>query len=87
MENNIYFTQLRGHLFGLTEDERDDVLAFYREYAADAGLSGEKLIAEFGTPKQLARGADVKIMDRFFRHRELPDSENFSKPGFHLKTA
>ena len=28
MENNIYFTQLRGHLFGLTEDERDDVLAF-----------------------------------------------------------
>ena len=32
-------------------------------------------------------GADVKIMDRFFRHRELPDSENFSKPGFQLKTA
>ncbi|WP_260168858.1 hypothetical protein, partial [Leuconostoc lactis] len=29
-------------------------------------------------------GADVKIMDRFFRHRELPDSENFSKPGFQL---
>ena len=38
MENNISFTQLRGHLFGLTEDEQDDVLAFYREYAADAGL-------------------------------------------------
>ncbi|MBJ7623911.1 helix-turn-helix domain-containing protein [Weissella confusa] len=36
---------------------------------------------------QLVKGADVKIMDRFFRHRELPDSENFSKPGFHLKTA
>ena len=34
-----------------------------------------------------AIGADVKIMDRFFRHRELPDSENFSKPGFQLKTA
>ncbi|MBZ1529848.1 hypothetical protein J3323_08035 [Leuconostoc mesenteroides] len=32
-------------------------------------------------------GADVKIMDRFFRHREEPDSENFSKPGFQLKTA
>jgi len=35
----------------------------------------------------LINGADVKIMDRFFRHRELPDSENFSKPGFQLKTA
>ena len=32
-------------------------------------------------------GADVKIMDRFFRHREVPDSENFSKPGFQLKKA
>lgn len=32
-------------------------------------------------------GADVKIMDRFFRHREVPDSEKFSTPGFQLKTA
>ena len=32
-------------------------------------------------------GADVKIMDRFFRHREVPNSENFSKPGFQLKKA
>ena len=32
-------------------------------------------------------GADVKIMDRFFRHREVPDFENFSKPGIQLKTA
>ena len=31
-------------------------------------------------------GADVKIMDRFFRHQEVPDSENFPKPGFQLKT-
>ena len=35
----------------------------------------------------LVYGADVKIMDRFFRHREVPDSENFSKPGFQLKKA
>ena len=39
------------------------------------------------TLDEIKKGADVKIMDRFFRHRELPDSENFSKPGFHLKTA
>lgn len=32
-------------------------------------------------------GADVKIMDRLFWHREVPHSENFSKPGFQLKTA
>ena len=32
-------------------------------------------------------GADVKIMDRLFWHLEVPHSENFSKPGFQLKTA
>ncbi|WP_210114195.1 hypothetical protein, partial [Weissella confusa] len=32
-------------------------------------------------------GADVKIMDSLFWHREVPHSENFSKPGFQLKTA
>ncbi|MBJ7701302.1 helix-turn-helix domain-containing protein [Weissella confusa] len=35
----------------------------------------------------MAAGADVKIMDRLFWHREVPHSENFSKPGFQLKTA
>ena len=36
---------------------------------------------------QTKLGADVKIMDRLFWHREVPHSENFSKPGFQLKTA
>ena len=37
--------------------------------------------------KHYVHGADVKIMDRLFWHREVPHSENFSKPGFQLKTA
>ena len=51
-------------------------------------LLGFYVIAIYG-PKatRYTSGADVKIMDRFFRHREVPDSENFSKPGFQLKTA
>ena len=32
-------------------------------------------------------GADVKIMDRFFRHRKVPLPEKFSKPGFQPKMA
>lgn len=55
MENNVYFSTLRKHLYGLSEEERDDVVSFYQEYAVDAKLSGETLINEFGTPKQLAR--------------------------------
>ncbi|TGE63787.1 hypothetical protein [Weissella confusa] len=39
------------------------------------------------TSTEKTDGADVKIMDRLFWHREVPHSENFSKPGFQLKTA
>ncbi|TVV34267.1 hypothetical protein FO436_06530 [Weissella cibaria] len=44
-------------------------------------------IAPKASQKKKATGADVKIMDRLFWHREVPHSENFSKPGFQLKTA
>lgn len=65
MENNIYFTQLASHLYGLNDDEREDVVSFYREYAADASLSGEALIREFGTPKQLARRVLIDYSIRY----------------------
>ena len=45
------------------------------------------IIVYAGAAQFVLVGADVKIMDSFFRHRELPDSENFPKPGFQLKTA
>ena len=44
-------------------------------------------IAAKKTKEKFDIGADVKIMDRLFWHREVPHSENFSKPGFQLKTA
>ena len=42
---------------------------------------------EVAQSNETIAGADVKIMDRLFWHREVPHSENFSKPGFQLKTA
>jgi len=72
MENNIYFTQLKGHLVGLTDEEREDVLDFYREYASDAGLTGETLIREFGTPKQLARRV---LVDYSIRYDDVADQD------------
>ncbi|MFK8249448.1 YhgE/Pip domain-containing protein [Leuconostoc mesenteroides] len=70
--------------------------SFPSQKEAKKGLSNGKYYMVMTIPKNFsknattlldAHGADVKIMDRFFRHRELPDSENFSKPGFQLKTA
>lgn len=55
MENSIYFTQVKTYLQQLNVDEQEDVIRFYQEYAADAQLSGERLMSELGTPKQLAR--------------------------------
>ncbi|AKP35480.1 hypothetical protein NH16_09225 [Leuconostoc mesenteroides subsp. dextranicum] len=67
-----------------------EVLGILSPDGADGALSG--LFAGASPPGKLplpgkVPGADVKIMDRFFRHRELPDSESFSKSGFQLKTA
>ncbi len=56
--------------------------------AMDLALEKDDDVIIFGEDvEKNGGGADVKIMDRFFRHRELPDSESFSKPGFQLKTA
>jgi len=86
MENNIYFTQLNNHLVGLTIAEREDVLAFYREYATEGKLAGESLIAEFGTPKQLARRV---LVDYSIRYDEVAEqaglSDNESEVG-HWRT-
>ncbi len=72
MENEVFFRQLQGHLKGLTEEEQTDVVEFYREYASDAGLTGEKLIREFGTPKQLARRV---LVDYSIRYDDIIDND------------
>lgn len=72
MQNEIYFNQLRNHLRGLNDDEIDDVLSFYREYAEDGGLTGERLVQEFGTPKQLARRV---LIDYSIRYDDVVDGD------------
>lgn len=59
-----------------------EVCRLFAFVSAIVGSSSSRVDRSF-----VKHGADVKIMDSFFRHRELPDSENFSKPGFQLKTA
>ncbi|MBJ7650024.1 hypothetical protein [Weissella confusa] len=72
------------------EIKQDDKALDMREGIVSAVLKSQSthlILTAISTNEDKHDGADVKIMDRFFRHRELPDSENFSKPGFHLKTA
>lgn len=71
-DNNLYFQQLRKHLFGLSEDERDDVVQFYQEYASDGDLHGAALISKFGTPKQLARRV---LVDYSIRYDDVAEAD------------
>lgn len=51
-----YLAKFSALLVQLNDDERDEVLEFYREYLLDANLQDyDDCVAELGTPKQLAR--------------------------------
>ncbi|WP_404975478.1 DUF1700 domain-containing protein [Weissella paramesenteroides] len=93
MENSIYFTQVKVYLSQLTVDEQEDVIRFYQEYVADAQLSGERLISELGTPKQLARRILVDYSLRLeeddihhtYEHESnRQDRQNWIKQEFNL---
>lgn len=60
MKSNIYFSQLEGHLIGLPENKKIEIIQDYRRYAEKNELSGENLINELGTPRQLAQKAMVE---------------------------
>lgn len=51
-----YLDKFTALLAQLTDDERDEVVGFYREYLLDAGIASyDDCVAELGTPRQLAR--------------------------------
>ncbi|WP_334329223.1 DUF1700 domain-containing protein [Companilactobacillus sp. HBUAS59699] len=51
-----YIDEFEVYLGQLDDDERKDVLEFYREFIIDANLdTSDKIINELGTPKHLAR--------------------------------
>lgn len=50
-----YFEELETCLMRLSIEDRTEALAYYREYAWDAGFTtGDEIVAAFGTPKELA---------------------------------
>ncbi|TQQ84874.1 DUF1700 domain-containing protein [Peptacetobacter hominis] len=55
MTNNKYFNELARHLHKLNDEDREEALNFYREYAEDAGIiEYEELTDRFGNPKNLS---------------------------------
>ncbi|WP_065674881.1 DUF1700 domain-containing protein [Lactiplantibacillus pentosus] len=63
---NDYLSKFEALLVQLTDDERDEVVEFYREYLLDAGIDNyDDCVAELGLPKQLARKVLADYSIRF----------------------
>lgn len=75
-ETANYMQLLRRHLRRLPADEIDDIIEFYSEYLADAGLDTKAAIEqELGTPRQLA----LKILADHSIKEEAADQRPVSK--------
>lgn len=76
METKIiesYINEFEVYLGQLDEDEKKDVLEFYREFIIDAKLNtSDKIINELGTPKHLAR----KVLTDYSIKMSEEDYEN-----------
>lgn len=65
---NEYLDEVFNELQELPEDDRFDLIQYYEEYFLDSGKTIEKILEEYGTPKQCA----LKLKINYFS--ELDDS-------------
>lgn len=49
---NEYLDEVFNELQELPEDDRFDLIQYYEEYFLDSGKTMEKILEEYGTPKQ-----------------------------------
>jgi uncharacterized membrane protein len=58
MNRAIFLSELEGHLMDISKEEREEALAFYTSYFAEAGETGIgkefEVIKDLGSPKQVA---------------------------------
>ena len=60
-----YLSELAGHLTRLSPAERAEALGYYREYAAEAGITDYAgMAAHFGSPRTLAAGIYAESASR-----------------------
>ena len=73
-----YMQTLRHHLRALPDDEINDIVDFYTEYLADAGITTkEEIERELGTPRQLSLNilADHSIKEEANDHKAVPKTK------------
>lgn len=65
MSKNEFLDQLSQLLLDISPEERDEALAYYREYIEDAGFENEDaVLEELGTPKEVADEIKSGILNK-----------------------
>jgi len=85
-----YLEEFKIYLHQLSEEEKDDVIEFYKEYMADAKLTtSDAIINELGTPKYLARKvlADYSIKMSEENYQNVDDGKITNNQRFQKNLA
>ena len=78
MSKNEFLNQLSILLSDISPEEREEAIAYYREYIEDAGLENEEAILnELGTPQEVAAEIKSGILNR--TSQDIPYSSNIVK--------
>ncbi|MDY5123205.1 MAG: DUF4097 family beta strand repeat-containing protein [Treponema sp.] len=84
MTREEYLNQLKNNLSSLTIDEQNEALQYYSDYFEDAD-NDEKIMAEFGTPEELAKSIVEKMANGLSKvESETKNSED--KSSFKRRT-
>ena len=54
MDRNEFMEQLEYLLLDIPQEEKEDALAYYRDYLDEAGDDAENALKEFGSPERIA---------------------------------
>jgi len=85
-----YLEEFKIYLHQLSEEEKNDVIEFYKEYMADAKLTtSDAIINELGTPKHLARKvlADYSIKMSEENYQNVDDGKITNNQRFQKNLA
>lgn len=72
MERSEYLKQLKNNLLSLTEDEQAEALQYYSDYFDEAD-DDEKVIAELGSPEELAKTIVEKFANVLTKSEKVTD--------------
>lgn len=84
MTREEYLNQLKNNLSSLTVDEQNEALQYYSDYFEDAN-DDEKIMAEFGTPEELAKSIVEKMANGLAKVKsdaKENESENEKKSNY-----